>query len=429
MPRTDVVVIGAGQAGLAVSHWLTDAGVDHVVLERGRVAERWRTERWDSLRLLSPNWATRLPGWQYTGPDPDGFMRADELVSYLEEYAQSFTAPIDYGVTVQSVMAAGPGFVVRTDDRTWATQAVVLATGWSDQPRVPSFAAELDSGIAQFTTHSYRNPAQPPDGAVLVVGASASGVQLADELARAGRDVVLAVGSHSRAVRRYRGVDIWRWFDVSGVFADTIDSTDDPRRATLQGSVQLVGHPDHRDVDLPSLQRLGVRLAGRLVGAAGRSASFADDLAETTAAADAGLLKTLARINAYIDRAGLHGQVAPPAPLTEVLVDAPPERLDLRAERISSVLWAMGYERRYDWLQVPVLDSFGEIAHVRGVTPHAGLYVIGQRYQHRRDSNFIDGVRHDAAYIVRHLGARLRSPRRLHGVPKDRRRSDVTVST
>jgi len=426
MPRTDVVVIGAGQAGLAVSSGLTDADIEHVVLERGRVAERWRIDRWDSLRLLSPNWATRLPGWHYTGSDPDGFMRADELVSYLEAYAQSFVAPIEHGVTVRSVAAGGPGFVVRTDDRTWAAQAVVVATGWSDRPRVASYADAIDGDIAQFTTHSYRNPTQLPDGGVLVVGASASGVQLADELTRAGREVVLAVGSHSRAVRRYRGVDIWRWFDASGVFADTIDRTDDARRATLQGSVQLVGHPDHRDVDLPTLQRLGVRLAGRLVGAEGRTASFAGDLPSTTAAADQGLAKTLARIDAYIDRAGLRAE--PSTPLTEVRADVAVERLDLGAHGVTSVLWATGYERRYEWLHVPVLDSHGEIAHVRGVTPHGGLYVVGQRYQHRRDSNFIDGVRHDAAYVVTHLGARLRSPHRLHAVPKDAQARGVTVS-
>src|SRR4051812_16172637 len=423
MPRTDVVVIGAGQAGLAVSRCLTDAGLDHVVLERGRLGERWRTERWDSLRLLSPNWATRLPGWHYTGSDPDGFMRADELVSYLEDYATSFGAPVEQGVTVRSVAPGGPGFVVRTDDRTSAAQAVVLATGWSDQPRVPLFARDIGGEIAQFTAHSYRNPAQLPAGGVLVVGASASGVQLADELARAGRDVVLAVGSHARAMRRYRGADIWRWFEAAGVFADTIDSADDPRRATLQGSVQLVGHPDCRDVDLPTLQRLGVQLAGRLVGADARFVSFADDLGETPGAAHDALTKTLGRIDAYIERAGVRAE--PATPLAKVRVDAPPDRLDLRAHGIASVLWAMGYVRRYEWLHVPVLDAFGEITHTRGVTPHPGLYVMGQRYQHRRDSNFIDGVRHDAAFIVNHVAAG--SPRRLHTVAKDTRSGDVTV--
>jgi putative flavoprotein involved in K+ transport len=410
---------------------LTDANLEHVVLERGRLAERWRSERWDSLRLLSPNWATRLPAWHYTGSDPDGFMRADELVSYLEAYARSFAAPIEHGVAVRSVATGPHGFVVRTDDEAWHANAVVVATGWSDQPRVPSFATDLDSGIAQFTAHSYRNPSQLPDGGVLVVGASASGVQLADELARAGREVVLAVGSHSRAVRRYRGTDIWRWFEDAGVFADTIDEAADPRQATYQGSVQLIGNPDHRDVDLPALQRLGVRLAGRLIGAEGRSASFANDLVDTTTAAYEALSQTLARIDAYIDRSGLGAHLAPADPLTPICAEGPRERLDLRAQGISSVLWTFGYFRRYEWLHVPALDAIGEIAHTRGVTPQPGLYVVGQRFQHRRDSNFIDGVRHDAAFIVNHLVARRgvsRSPRALHAVTKDARRLDVRVA-
>ena len=245
---------------------------------------------------------------------------------------------------------------------------------------------------------------------MLVVGASATGVQLADELARAGRDVVLAVGRHSRLPRCYRGVDIWWWLDQIGTFARTIDEVSDPGRARREGSVQLAGRADHRDVDLPALQRLGVRLAGRLVGVDGARAGFADDLPVTTAAADARLERILHQVDGHIRaaRTGRRG-AAPPAPRRPVDLTERIDELDLRDEQVGTVVWATGFTRPYPWLHVPVLDQRGEITQRRGITPHAGLYVLGQRFQHRRDSNFIDGVRHDAAHVARHIASRLQS--------------------
>ena len=399
-PTTHTLVIGAGQAGLAMSRCLTDADIDHVVLERGQTAERWRSVVWDSLRLLSPNWATRLPGWSYQGPAPDGYMSAVSVTRYLSDYARSFAAPVEEGADVLSVRQDDSGFRVDTAAGSWRAANVVVATGWCDQPRVPAFADQLDPGIAQITPNTYRNPGLVPDGRVLVVGASATGVQIADELVRAGRDVVLAVGRHSRLPRLYRGMDIWWWLDRIGTFSRTIDEIQDPVRARHEGAVQLVGRSDYRDVDLPALQRLGVRLTGHLTAVDGTRLSFADDLTASTAAADGRLESFLTHIDDHISATGLDGELLQATPLDRLRATEPVTRLDAGAAGISTVVWATGYRRSYPWLQVPVLDERGEFVHRRGVTPVDGLYVLGQRFQHRRDSNFIDGVRHDAAFVT-----------------------------
>lgn len=406
MSSIHTVVIGAGQSGLAMSRCLTDAGVEHVVLERGQTAERWNRERWDSLRLLTPNWASRLPGWEYRGADPNGFMTAAELTGYLRAYADSFAAPVRHDTDVVSVTGAAGGFVVRTNQTTWRAGNVVVATGWSDQPYVPVLAADLPRGVTQLTPVSYRNPAQLPDGGVLIVGAGATGVQLADELAAAGRDVVLAVGQHSRVPRRYRGIDIWRWMDRIGVFAATIDDVSDPRQARHEGSLQLVGRDDHRDVDLPTLQTAGVQVVGRVTAADGSRVRFSNDLAATTSAADDRLGRLLDQIDAYVTAQDLDPDVLPAARPRRLRVPEPPAQLDLSDRGIATVVWATGYRRPYPWLRVPVLDRHGEIVQRRGVTAVEGVYVLGQRFQHRRDSNFIDGVRHDASYLARHIALR-----------------------
>jgi putative flavoprotein involved in K+ transport len=406
MPAIHTLVIGAGQAGLAISRCLTDASVDHVVLERGRVADRWLGQTWESLRLLTPNWASRLPGWSYEGPDPDGFMTAAEFAGYLCGYARSFDAPIEENCDVRSLRRADGGFAVETTKGCFHAANVVMATGWCDKPHVPPLADRLPSSVTQLTPNGYRCPDDLPPGRVLVVGGSATGVQLADELARAGREVVLAVAGHSRVPRRYRGMDIWWWLDQTGTFAVTIDEVADPARARAEGALQLIGREDHRDVDLPALQRLGVRLAGRLVGIDGNRAHFAPDLQASTAAADERLTRLLARIDGHITRSGLDAEVLRPTTTAGLRPDESLTRLDLRREGVGAVLWATGYRRPYRWLQVPVLDRAGEIRHRRGVTPVEGLYVMGQRFQYRRDSNFIDGVRHDAAYLAEHIAAR-----------------------
>jgi putative flavoprotein involved in K+ transport len=401
MQHTDTLVLGAGHAGLAVSRLLAERGRDHAVLDRGRIGERWLSQRWDSLRLLTPNWMTRLPGWSYSGDDPDGYMRAAELAGYLGSYAASFRAPVHSGVEVESVRAAGDGYSVATSSGTWSAGNVVVATGYCDLPAEPAALRPLARGIRRVSAAGYRNPDELPAGGVLVVGASASGAQIADELARAGRDVVLAVGSHTRMPRRYRGRDVMFWLDAMGLLDRGAEQVADLESARREPSLQLVGRPDGRDLDLATLQDIGVRLAGRLVGTQASTVRFAADLGGSVADADARLRRLLARIDRYAE----HSATAlPPAePPRPVPVPADLTHLDLRAAGITTVVSATGYRREYPWLQVPVLDQAGEIRQYRGATPAAGLYVVGMRFQTRRNSTFIDGARHDARLVVDHL--------------------------
>jgi putative flavoprotein involved in K+ transport len=390
-----------------MSRCLRDRGLEHVVLERGRVAERWRRERWDSLRLLTPNWHSRLPGWRYTGPDPDGYMSMPEVIDYLEGYARSFTAPVEEGTHVQAVTALSSGYRVTTSRGLWTAPNVVIATGHCDLPRVPAFAAELPADILQVTPNQYRNPGRLPAGGVLVVGASATGVQLAEEIHTSGRPVTLAVGRHTRMPRRYRGRDILWWLDALGAFEETIAELKDPVRSRQQPSLQLVGRPDHATLDLPRLESQGVRLVGRGLGVSGRRLILADDLVAHTAAADAKLAKLIARIDAFVVESGWEGTVEPAEPFEPFLWPAPaPTELDLDAAGIRTVIWATGFRRSYPWLQVDVLDPQGEIRHQGGITPASGLYALGLLFLRRRNSNFIDGVGKDAAALADHIAAR-----------------------
>jgi putative flavoprotein involved in K+ transport len=410
--RIDTVVIGAGQAGLAVSRCLTERSVEHVVLERGRIAERWRTERWDSLRLLTPNWMSRLPGWPYAGAEPHGFMTASEVVSYFDSYARASMAPVEEDSEVEHLGLADDGFVVVTPRSRWCAVNVVLATGWCDRPAVPAAARGLHPAIGQTTPGAYRNPDALPAGGVLVVGASAAGVQLAWELAQAGRDVVLAVGNHSRVPRSYRGMDIFWWLERLGRLDRTIDEVPDPAAARREPSLQLAGRPDHLSLDLDILRGAGVEVTGRLRRADGRRVGFARDLHRTVETAEARLRRLLGEIDAHIEAAGLTTEVLdadPPPPIAAV---QQLDDLDLDDRGMTTVLWATGYRRAYPWLHVPVLDASGEIGQRRGRTGVPGLYVLGQRFQHCRNSNFIDGVGRDAIAVADHLVRRTTAPSR-----------------
>lgn len=407
MKRTDVVIIGGGQAGLAMSRCLSERGIDHVILERGRVAERWRTERWDSLQLLTPNWQSRLPGFQYDGADPDGYMTMTELVAYLERYAAVIGAPVQPPTIVLGVRQTEHEFLVDTTRARWRARSVVIATGYSDVPFVPRIAASLPRNIFQMVPSRYRSPQDLPAGGVLVVGASATGIQLADEIHASGRPVTLAVGRHTRLPRMYRGRDILWWLDAMGVFDETIDAVADLAASRRQPSLQLVGRPDRATLDLCSLQARGVRVAGRLAAIDGARARFADDLVASMVAADARLARLLQRIDAFAAEQGVPAEPAPPfEPFA--WPESAPEALDLDAEGIRSVVWATGYVRRYPWLRVPVLDAAGEIRHEGGITPAPGLYTMGLYFMRRRKSSFLDGVGDDAREIVAHLAATLR---------------------
>ncbi len=392
MPRVETVIVGAGQAGLALSHELTMLGRDHVVLERGRLGERWRSERWDSLALLTPNWLNRLPGAPAIG-DPGGFLSRDAFVRHLARYARSFGAPV---VEETAVVSVEQGFVVRTEAREWRADNVVLATGAFDLPRVPPPAAAAP--VEHLHAARYRNPDTLPPGGVLVVGSAASGQQIAAELARAGRDVTLAAGGHTRMPRRYRGRDVYEWLDAIGHLAVRVD--DLPPLARRDPSLALDGRGGGASLDLGVLDRLGVRLAGRLRGFAGRDALFADDLAATARGADARMRRLLDRVDAFAGATAPEDEVAP------VAVAPGPEALDLRAHGIRTIVWATGYRRAYPWLRVPVLDGDGDLIHRHGITPVPGLFAIGQQFQRRRSSHTIGGVGEDAAFLARAIAAR-----------------------
>jgi putative flavoprotein involved in K+ transport len=397
MQHISAVVIGAGQAGLAMSQCLSARGIKHVVLERGRVGERWRSERWDSLRLLTPNWMTRLPGWSYQGNEPDGFMTAGAFAGYLQAYADGCNAPVVQDTLVNAVRRTPLGYRIETNRGIWKAQAVIIATGHCDVPAVPAMGRMLSPSICQVTPSDYRNPAQLPDGGVLVVGAAATGVQLAEEIHRSGRPVSLSAGRHTRLPRSYRGRDIWWWLERTGLLDETIHDVSDLRRSRNQPSFQLVGRRDGRTLDLGVLRTAGVRMLGRAFTAEGSVIRLRDDLAETSAAAHDALKRLLSRIDpiadaagAPVDRASVHTIDLGPSPTV----------LDLEANGIRSVVWATGFSRNYSWLQVPVLDAKGEIMQQGGITPSPGLYVLGLRFMRRRKSNFIDGVGTDAAELA-----------------------------
>lgn len=405
MTTIDTVVVGAGHAGLAVSRLLSDAGHQHVVLERGRLAERWRSERWDSLHLLTPAWMTRLPGDRYRGSQ-DRFLSAGEFVEFLSGYAASFDAPVSEGVTVHQVTHVGDGFRVATDSGVFTSRHVVVAAGPHGRPVLPSGV----TASRVLPSSGYRNPGALPDGGVLVVGASSSGVQIADELNRAGRDVTIAVGSHTRIPRRYRGMDVFWWLESTGKLARTIDDVPDEAAARREPSLQLIGrnHPgDDGDLDLFALQRRGVRLAGRLTALDDTVAHFADDLAVQTDEADARMRRVLDTFDAYAAVAGLDAELLPVHRPPSVPPVRTPRRLDMRAERIGTVITATGFRPDHSWLRIPgALDADGTLRQYRGVTRVPGLFVVGQRFQHRRDSAFIDGARYDAGLVVAHLLSR-----------------------
>ncbi len=370
------------------------------MLERGEIAQRWRAERWDSLRLLTPNWMSRLPGWRYRGTDPDGFMSKQELISCLHDYAQCSAVPVVTNAAVHAVQAAPWGYRVESSQGVWSARSVVIATGYCDRPFVPPMAHHVPHEILQVTPTCYRNSAALPDGGVLVVGASASGVQLADEIRQSGRPVTIAVGRHARMPRCYRGHDIMWWMDRAGIFDDLLTDMPDPQRATMQPSLQLVGRPDHASLDLGSLRDNGVQVVGRAVGVRDGSVHLADDLPDSLAAAQAKLQRVLRRIDTVADAMNAPAEAWPDA-LTGF--GSPPAAIDLAAQGIRTIVWATGFRRNYQWLKVPVLDAAGEIVQRGGRTPSPGLYVLGLPFMRRRKSSFLDGVGTDAQELAADL--------------------------
>jgi putative flavoprotein involved in K+ transport len=401
------VVIGAGHAGLAMSRRLTERSIDHVVLERGEVASSWRTGRWDSLRLLTPNWHTRLPGMAEVG-DPDGFMAMPEVVSLIDGYARTIDAPVLTHTRVTRVAVGVDGYTVATDRGTWHCSSVVLATGAAAIASVPPFAADLPRSVDSVTALTYRSPAQLADGGVLIVGGSATGVQLADEIQRSGRQVTLALGEHVRLPRTYRGQDIFRWLDAAGVLDERHDQLDDLVRARHVPSPQLVGTPDGRSIDVNTLSALGVDVVGRLGAVRDGVALCSGALANVCRLADLKLGRLLDRFDRWADRAGIVGGSAADRPPPTRVPNGPASALDLRRRGIGTVVWATGLRPDHSWLDVPVFDHRGRIRHRGGVVLGApGLYLLGGNLLRTRRSSYIGGAGDDTRAVAEHLRCHL----------------------
>jgi putative flavoprotein involved in K+ transport len=411
MIRIPTVVIGAGHAGLAVSHLLTERDIEHVVLERGDVANTWREERWDSLRLLTPNWQTRLPGLEYKGDEPDGFMTMTEVVDFITGYATVIDAPVETNTPVNSLRRDGNRFLVVSDGRTWDAGSVVIATGGFNLARVPTVADDLPASVDSVTALDYKRPGQLREGGVLVVGASATGIQIANELRQSGRQVVVAVGEHVRVPRTYRGKDIQFWLERIGRLDERYDQVDDIVRARHVPSPQLVGMPDRSTLNLNSLTEQGVRLVGRFTAVNDGRAFFSGSLRNVCSLADLKQIRLLDTIDEWVEENGVEDDVGPVERFPDTVVDDDPLlTLDLEKAGIETVLWATGYKPDYSWLDVDVVDRKGEIKHDGGVVPDApGLYRIGLNFLRRRKSSFIHGAEDDAVDITEHLAAYLRS--------------------
>lgn len=395
MRSIHTVVIGAGQAGLAMGHCLAMLNIPHIVIERGDIANSWATGRWNSLRLLTPNWQSRLPGFSYRGADPDGFMSMPDVIAYLKAYATQGEMPIECRTTVQSVARDGQSFRVATSRGDWLCQNVVMANGACALPSVPEFAAGVPHNIFQLDPLAYRTPDQLPKGGVLVVGASASGVQIAAELSDAGREVTLAVSHHIRVPRHYRGRDIQWWMDRSGMHDQGLGDVDNIQRARAVPSLQLAGNPDIPLMDLNYLQGLGVTIAGRLSTVRDGKALFSGGLANACELSDLKMRRLLRAFDDWAEGAGLTGLVQPEPIAPTRLPDAPILSLDLTRGRIRTIIWATGFRPDFSWLQMPVFDRKGRLLHEQGRVSD-GLYVIGLPFLRKRKSALVDGVGDDA---------------------------------
>jgi len=389
---------------------LAERSIDHVVLERGEVANSWRHERWDSLRLLTPNAQARLPGYRYEGAEPDGYLTMAEVVEFVAGYAAASHAPVRRQTPVSSVSsAAGGGYRVVTGGSEIVCRSLVIATGACNAPHVPGIRAAMPSSLACVTPFDYRNPAQLPDGGVLVVGASATGVQLADEIRRSGRRVTIAVGEHVRLPRRYRGRDVLWWMEASGVWNQRYDEIDDLVRARRLPSPQLVGTPEHSTLDLNTLGAAGVEIVGRLSTIRNGRALFSGGLRNMFALADLKMDRLLDTFDEWARVSGRDSELAPRERFEPTRV---PERsrldIDLNSGEIRSIVWATGFRPEYGWLEVPVVDHKGHLRHDGGIVEDApGLYAIGLPVLRRRKSTFIVGAEDDARDIVAHLARHL----------------------
>lgn len=430
--RLDTIVIGAGHAGLAASHFLAARSIDHAVLERGVVANSWRRERWDSMRLLTPNWQAGLPGFAYDGEEPDGYMTAAEVAGLLERFAAKDGSPVWTETEVVALRREGGEYRVATNRGELRAATVVIASGAFNRAAVPAFASAVPDAAYQVTSLDYRNPARLPDGGVLVVGASATGIQLAAELRRSGRRVVLAVGEHVRLPRVYRGRDVLWWMDAAGVWDQRHDELEDLDRARRLPSPQLVGTTERATLDLNALSAMGVELVGRWASVRDGSALFSGGLRNVCSLADLKMGRLLDTFDEWALTSGRDGEIPAPERFDPTVVPRSPRwQIDLRSGEIATIVWATGLRPDYRWLDLPVLDRKGRLRHEGGVVSDSpGLYALGLPVLRRRKSTFIHGIEDDARELVANLDRYLKGaspPRRARSNPAFAAREEGTV--
>jgi putative flavoprotein involved in K+ transport len=399
-----VIVVGGGQAGLSVSYYLKEAGIEHIVLERSRIGSSWRTQRWDSFCLVTPNWQCQLPGYPYGGPQPDGFMKNDEILEYLEGYASFFEPPVREGVNVLSVEGRVPhGFVLRTSAGTFAGEQVVVATGGYQVPRIPDAARSLPADLMQLHSADYRSPEALPAGEVLVVGTGQSGCQIAEDLFLAGRKVHLSVGPAPRCARRYRGRDVVEWLHLMGHYDMPIDKHPGKETARDKTNHYVTGRDGGHDIDLRRFALEGMRLYGPLHSVVDGTITFSQGLKRNLDSADDVYRSINRSIDAYIDKARI--QVAPEPPYVPPWEpDGETLSLDCPRANIRAVVWAVGFDMDFSWVKVPVFDAHGYPLHDRGISPVPGLYFIGLPWLYTWGSGRFCGVGRDARHIVDHIG-------------------------
>jgi len=398
----ETVIVGAGQAGLAMSYYLSQRDREHIVLERARIAERWRTQRWDSLMFQFPNWSMELPGRPYTGADPDGFSHKDEVLAFIEDYAAWIKAPVTTGIEVLSLRRASrPGcYVVLTSAGVIEARNVVIATGPYQRPRIPSLAAGLPPDVTQVHAGEYRNPHELPPGGVLVVGSGASGCQIAEELLAAGRRVYFAIGRHRRVPRRYRGHDVFWWRRELGYLDQKAEDTPRERR---EPPPLVTGVGGGHDVDIRSYEKDGMTLVGHIHEIREGRIALADDLEESLAAGDRTFDEFTSAVDDYLRTREFDTWEARPPDSPRV---APKRagRLEIRASEIRSVVWATGYALDFGWIELPILDARGEPVQRRGASLAPGVYFLGLAWMHKVKSSFLYGVGEDAEYLAERIG-------------------------
>jgi putative flavoprotein involved in K+ transport len=403
--RVKTLVIGGGQAGLTMSHMLKQRGCPHLVLERHRIAERWRTERWEGLRFQFPNWSVRLPDFPFPHADPNAFATGREIADFIDAYAALVAPPIRCGVPVTALRRGdgGAGFIAETPHGAIAAANVVVATGPYQRPVIPGLLGD-DAGIFQVHASRYRNPGQLPPGAVVVVGSGASGAQITEELFRAGRRVYLSVGRHRRLPRRYRGRDLIWWLIAMG-----LDQIPTEQRGPDRSLPLITGAFGGNTIDFRQFAALGVTLLGRMRAVHQDAMDFAPDLADSLAYGDASYAGFLNMMDAHVERHGLRMPEDPAAravlPDPDCLAE-PILRLDLRAAGIGAVVWATGYDFDFGWIDIPVLNARGEPIHRCGITAVPGMYFLGLQWLSRLNSSLLSGVGDDAALLADHIAAR-----------------------